>query len=37
MTYSDLREFMQMFHRGEISKAEMGQAIGLWQLGGAVL
>lgn len=34
MTYDDLREFMRMFHRGEISKVEMGFAIGLWQLGG---
>lgn len=34
MTYDDLKEFMRMFHRGEISKVEIGFAIGLWQLGG---
>lgn len=32
MTYNDLKEFMRLFHRGEISKTEMGFAIGLWQL-----
>ena len=35
MSYAELKAFMRMFHRGEISKVELACAIGLWQRGGA--
>jgi hypothetical protein len=37
MTYTELRAFFRMFHRGEISKLELACAIGLWQRAGAIL
>ena len=37
MRYEELKGYMRRFHRGEISKAEMAFAIGLWQRGGAKL
>jgi hypothetical protein len=35
MTYEELKNYMRLFHRGDISKLEMGFAIALWQRGGA--
>lgn len=37
MRYADLLPYMRAFHRGEISKLEMGMAIGMWQRAGAML
>jgi hypothetical protein len=35
MSYQELKGYMRLFHRGEITKLEIGFAIGLWQRGGA--